>query len=89
MSVPSPFALSLLTIVVLSLLGLPIGLAMLVVVRAAQSVGAAAALSVSSALIRSIYPVSQLGRGLSVNIVVVSVGNGLAPALGGLILEIL
>jgi len=63
-------------------------LAMLIVVRAAQSVGAAAALSVSSALIRSIYPASQLGRGLSVNIVVVSVGNGLAPALGGLVLTV-
>lgn len=39
----------------------------LLVVRAAQALGAAAALSVSSALIRSIYPSSQLGRGLGIN----------------------
>src|SRR3954451_15141416 len=39
----------------------------LLVVRAAQSLGAAAALSVSSALLRAIYPPRQLGRGLGIN----------------------
>ncbi|MHA6719273.1 MFS transporter [Sphingomonas sp. RS6] len=60
----------------------------LLIVRAAQAAGAAAALSVSSALVRQIYPKNQLGRGLGVNSVVVSVSAALAPTLGGLVLAI-
>lgn len=60
----------------------------LLVVRAIQALGAAAALSVSSALIRSIYPSKQLGRGLGVNNVVVSSSGAIAPTLGGAILSI-
>ncbi len=60
----------------------------LLVVRVAQAAGAAAALSVSSALVRSIYPARQLGRGLGVNSVVVSSSAALAPTLGGLILGV-
>src|SRR3954467_4015465 len=58
----------------------------LLVVRAAQALGAGAALSVSSALVRSIYPARQLGRGLGINSVVVSSAAALAPTLGGIIL---
>lgn len=58
----------------------------LLVVRAIQALGAAAALSVSSAMIRSIYPAGQLGRGLGINNIVVSSSAALAPTLGGLIL---
>ncbi len=60
----------------------------LLVVRAAQSLGAAAALSVMSALIRSIYPSRQLGRGLGINSVMVSVSAALAPTAGGAILAV-
>ena len=60
----------------------------LLVVRAAQALGAAAALSVSSALIRSMYPSKQLGRGLGINSVVVSSSAALAPTIGGLVLAI-
>ncbi|HEX8447457.1 MAG TPA: MFS transporter [Sphingomonas sp.] len=60
----------------------------LLVVRAVQALGAAAALSVSSALVRAIYPPAQLGRGLGINSVVVSSSAALAPTLGGLILGI-
>jgi DHA2 family multidrug resistance protein-like MFS transporter len=60
----------------------------LLVVRAAQSLGAAAALSVSSAIVRAIYPPKQLGRGLGINSVVVSCSIALAPTLGGLILTL-
>jgi len=60
----------------------------LLIVRAAQAAGAAAALSVSSALVRQIYPSKQLGRGLGVNSVVVSVSAAIAPTLGGLVLAI-
>ncbi|HEY0314850.1 MAG TPA: MFS transporter [Sphingomonas sp.] len=60
----------------------------LLVVRAFQALGAAAALSVMSALIRSIYPARQLGRGLGLNSVFVSVSAALAPTAGGVILAI-
>jgi DHA2 family multidrug resistance protein-like MFS transporter len=58
----------------------------LLVVRAAQSLGAAAALSVSAAILRAIYPARQLGRGLGINSIVVSSAAALAPTLGGLVL---
>ena len=63
-------------------------LSFLVVLRAIQGLGAAASLSVSSALIRAIYPARQLGRGLGINSIVVSSGGALAPTLGGLILSV-
>lgn len=60
----------------------------LLVVRAFQSLGAAAALSVMAAMIRSIYPAKQLGRGLGLNSVFVSVSAALAPTAGGAILAV-
>jgi DHA2 family multidrug resistance protein-like MFS transporter len=60
----------------------------LLTVRAIQALGAAASLSVSSALIRSIYPARQLGRGLGINNVVVASSNAIAPTLGGLVLSV-
>jgi MFS transporter, DHA2 family, multidrug resistance protein len=61
-------------------------LPMLLAMRALQALGAAASLSVSSALIRTIYPNHQLGRGLGFNTVIVASTYALAPTLGGLIL---
>ncbi len=60
----------------------------LLIVRAAQAVGAAAALSLSSALLRQIYPARQLGRGLGINSVVVSSSAAAAPTIGGLVLAV-
>ncbi len=60
----------------------------LLIVRAAQALGAAAVLSVASALIRQIYPSSQLGRGLAINSVVVTSAAAAAPTIGGLVLAI-
>ncbi len=60
----------------------------LLIVRAAQAAGAAATLSVSSALLRRVYPPEQLGRGLGINSVVVSSSAALAPTLGGLVLAV-
>ena len=60
----------------------------LVLVRGFQALGAAAALSVSTAMIRSIYPPSQLGRGLSLNTVVATAAASLAPTAGGAILAV-
>lgn len=60
----------------------------LLVVRAVQAMGAAASLSVSSALLRQTYPPKQLGRGMGINSVVVSVSAAFAPTLGGLVLSV-
>jgi DHA2 family multidrug resistance protein-like MFS transporter len=60
----------------------------LLIVRAAQAIGAAGALSVSSALIRSTYPSKQLGRGLGINSVIVSSSAAAAPTIGGLVLAV-
>jgi DHA2 family multidrug resistance protein-like MFS transporter len=58
----------------------------LLVTRAAQALGAAAALSVTSALVRQVYPSNRLGRGLALNNIIVSSAAALAPVLGGLVL---
>jgi len=63
-------------------------LPLLLFVRALQALGAAASLSVSSALIRSIYPARHLGRGLAISNVVVSSAGAIAPTLGGLVLAV-
>ena len=60
----------------------------LLIVRAVQALGAAGVLSVSSALIRQIYPRDQLGRGLGINSVVVTSSAAAAPTIGGLVLAI-
>ncbi|MFT3966643.1 MAG: MFS transporter [Sphingobium sp.] len=60
----------------------------LILVRAFQSMGAAAVLSVASALIRIVYPSAQLGRGLSLNTVIAATAASFAPSIGGIILGI-
>ena len=57
----------------------------LLAIRALQALGAGMAMSVSSAMIRQIYPRAALGGGLGINSVIVSSANALAPALGGFI----
>ncbi len=63
-------------------------LPMLLAVRALQSLGAAAALSVTSAMVRTIYKPSHLGRGLALNTVFATTASAAAPALGGAILSV-
>ena len=63
-------------------------LPVLVVVRGIQALGAAVTMSVSSAMIRSIYPSSRLGRGLSLNTLIAATASSFAPTLGGAILAV-
>ncbi|HWK41443.1 MAG TPA: MFS transporter [Croceibacterium sp.] len=58
---------------------------LLLALRALQAIGAGMALSVSSAMLRQIYPSSKLGTGLGVNSVIVASSGALAPTLGGYI----
>ena len=60
----------------------------LLIVRAAQAVGAAMALSVSSALIRATYPAKSLGSGLGINSAIVSASAAAAPTIGGFVLGV-
>lgn len=54
--------------------------------RVLQGVGAAGIMSVNTALIRYIYPSSQLGRGVGFNALVVAVSTALGPSVAALIL---
>jgi MFS transporter, DHA2 family, multidrug resistance protein len=63
-------------------------LPVLVLVRGVQALGAAITLSVSSAMIRSIYPSSRLGSGLSLNTLIAASAASFAPTLGGAILGV-
>ncbi len=55
----------------------------LVVVRALQAIGAAAALSVTAATVRRIYPENMLGRGLAINSITIAAAAAFAPTVGG------
>lgn len=57
----------------------------LILVRALQSLAAAAAMSVGVALLRQVYPPQRLGSGLALNTIFNASGTALAPILGGLI----
>ncbi|EIZ80427.1 MFS transporter DHA2 family multidrug resistance protein [Novosphingobium sp. Rr 2-17] len=60
-------------------------LPLLLALRVAQALGAGMALSVTSAMIRQIYPRAKLGSGLGINSVIVASSSALAPVLGGFI----
>lgn len=63
-----------------------VNLPMLLAGRAAQAFGVAAALSVSSALLRRTYPRQMLGRGFALNSFIIAFSAALAPTVGGLLL---
>lgn len=60
----------------------------LVIVRIFQAMGAAATQAMASALIRSVYPQSILGRGLSLNTVIAATAGSFAPTVGGMVLGV-
>ncbi len=63
-------------------------LPMLAVARVLQGFGGAGIMSVNSALIRFIYPHSQLGRGLSLNTLMVAVSAAAGPTVAAGILSL-
>jgi DHA2 family multidrug resistance protein-like MFS transporter len=63
-------------------------LAMLVLARFVQGLGAAGIMSVSGALVRVIYPTYRIGRGLAINTTVVAIAAAAGPTLAGIILSI-
>ncbi|EHM46326.1 transporter, major facilitator family protein [Yokenella regensburgei ATCC 43003] len=61
---------------------------MLTVFRVVQGFGAAAILSVNAALIKDIYPPKLLGRGLGINVMVVSVSAAAGPSIASAIMSV-
>jgi DHA2 family multidrug resistance protein-like MFS transporter len=55
--------------------------------RALQGLGAACIMSVNAALVRYIYPASQLGRGIALNGLVVAMGVALGPTVAAGVLS--
>lgn len=64
-------------------------LSALVVARLVQGLAGSAIMSVNTALLRSIYPAGQQGRGFGVNALVVAVAFAVGPTLASLILSCL
>lgn len=58
----------------------------LTLARAVQGLGAAGVMSVNPALVRFTYPAAQLGRGIGLNALVISVASVIGPSLASLIL---
>ncbi|HDR9336978.1 TPA: MFS transporter, partial [Burkholderia multivorans] len=59
----------------------------LAVMRVIQGFGAAGIMSVNAALVRMIYPSSMLGRGLSINAMVVALSSAIGPTVASAILS--
>jgi MFS transporter, DHA2 family, multidrug resistance protein len=60
----------------------------LVAARVIQGLGAAAIISMNSALVRTIYPRSALGRGIALNTTVMAVASVLGPTIASTVLSI-
>jgi len=63
-------------------------LGMLIGARALQGLGAAGIMSVNSALVRLVYPRSQLGRGMAINSMVVAIASVAGPSVSAAILSV-
>lgn len=61
---------------------------MLTVARILQGIGASAIMSVTTALLRIIYPPQYIGWGMSINAMVVAVSIAAGPSLAGAILSV-
>lgn len=62
-------------------------LPLLLILRAMQGIGAGMAMSVTTAMIREIYPSNKLGVGLGLNALVLAAAGSIAPTLGGFVVS--
>ncbi len=63
-------------------------LAMIIISRAVQGIGAACVMGVNIALTRLIYPKEVLGRGLALNAMVIAIATAAGPTIAGAILSV-
>lgn len=61
---------------------------LLLALRIAQGLGAAAIMSVNGALVRHVFPATRLGWAMGINALVIALSALAAPAMGGLILSV-
>lgn len=60
----------------------------LATLRVIQGFGAAGIMSVNTALVRMIYPSSQLGRGVAINAMVVALSSAVGPTVASAVLAV-
>ncbi|XUW89247.1 MFS transporter [Burkholderia sp. M6-3] len=63
-------------------------LSTLAIARVVQGFGAAGVMSVNTALVRMIYPPTQLGRGVAINAMVVAVSSAVGPTVASAVLAV-
>ncbi|MFC5447757.1 MFS transporter [Paenibacillus aestuarii] len=63
------------------------GIAMMIISRCVQGLGAAMIMANSQAMVRQAFPDHERGRALGLNAVVISLGTLMGPAIGGFVLE--
>jgi DHA2 family multidrug resistance protein-like MFS transporter len=63
-------------------------LAALACMRVIQGFGAAGIMSVNTALVRLIYPRTQLGRGVAINAMVVAISSAIGPTVASAVLSV-
>ena len=61
----------------------------LIAARALQGMGAAGVMAVNAALVRLIYPSTQLGKGMALNSLVVAVSSVAGPGVAALVLSVM
>jgi EmrB/QacA subfamily drug resistance transporter len=66
--------------------GLSGTLTLLILSRVLQAVGAAMLMATGTGIVVNVFPLSQRGMALGINVLVVGIGNMCGPSLGGLIL---
>ncbi len=60
----------------------------LILARILQGIGAAGIMSINAGLIRAIYPLGQIGRGIGINALVVALASAMGPALAAALLSV-
>ncbi|MDK2793388.1 MAG: hypothetical protein PWP75_16 [Caldanaerobacter sp.] len=71
------------------ILSFSVNIHMLIIMRAIQAVGAAMLMSMSSAIITSVFPPNERGKALGINAMSISIGLAIGPTLGGFLLKYL
>lgn len=79
-----------LTLFVLAAVGSALSqtLPVLILFRVLQGVGAAAVMCLFGALVRQIYPINMMAKGIGINAMMVGLTSALGPTLGALILSV-
>lgn len=70
-----------------AILSLSVNIYMLIIMRAFQAIGAGMLMSMTSAIITSVFPPNERGKALGINAMSISIGLAIGPTLGGFLLS--